>query len=139
MLTSPSPPGPRRVRSSSTGGRSRNLSWTAVPPAKSIPRLKPYVAMAHAATPIDRHEKPMKNHFVPYMSLKRVFVKTCSMETSDAQPLHPRPQGQKGVEQRARHEDGGEQVRQDADGERQREASHRAGPFRVQEEGGAER
>src|SRR5213594_5188938 len=89
--------------------------------------------MVVTLTTTARVEKAMKNHLTRPMRGKLACVKTWSISASDAERLRLGAESELDVEDGAGHDQRREQVRQDADAQRDGEATHRAGPVAVKE------
>src|SRR5262245_13021643 len=105
---------------------------TTVPPANSTPRGMPLVTITAMPAMMTIHETTMawiRHRRKSYLVSLKMCIKAicCQLRRSDTQRRDLLPVRQRHLEQRLRHEDRREQVRQQADEQRHRETADRAG------------
>src|SRR5262245_16839739 len=114
----------RRTASSLTA--CSNLTTTSVPPEKSMPSGSPFLPIIAAPARITSSDSAMACQR-QRMKSKLGFLRNSIELVLDAELRDVAAPRQRELEHRARHEDGGEHVGQQADGQRRGEAADRPG------------
>src|SRR5881296_1847920 len=132
MLTPPRARASSLCRICSTDGSEANLTRASVPPRKSIPQLSPRVSRAIRLTETAITDTPMKRAFLPitlkfaWVSNWSCFKPESSEGRSDAQRFDASSAPEHCLENGARDEHRREEVGQDPDAKRYREALDRS-------------
>src|SRR5450759_1001560 len=124
MPVSPRLPASRSLRRWSMSGREAKRSAIWVPPAKSMPNRTPLTAIARKPTRIRAQEAPMAHHFQRRKSI--LVWRKSSITASDRKGVDVLPPAVLEIEDRVRHEDGGEDRDQETDDERNGEPLDRS-------------
>src|SRR5580765_1522252 len=116
MPVSPRRPASRSFLRLSMSGREAKRSAIWVPPAKSMPNRTPFTAMATKPTRIRAQEAPMAHHLKRRKSM--LVWRKSSIAASDRKRVDVLPPAVLELEERVRHEDGGEDRDQETDDQR---------------------
>src|SRR6266511_4705 len=127
MPVSPRFAASRILRRCSRSGRSVKRTAICVPPAKSMPNFSPFCTkIAKSPTAISSQEAPIANHL--YLRKSMLVCRKSSIPVSlDRQSVDVLAPPVRQLEDRVRHEDGGEDGDQEAQDQGHRETLHGTG------------